>query len=78
MAIVESTVNSVPAKNSRKVISNLIVEKLSVSLADYRSLIGEARFDNRIRKTAKKLGGDFAKKLPKKSKKNKQEPLAKV
>ena len=59
-------------KKSKKEIRNSIQEKLSVSLADYRSIVGEKKFDSRIRKTARRLGEDFARALPKKQKKVKK------
>lgn len=56
-------------KRSKKEIRNIIQEKLSVSLADYRSIVGEKKFESRIRKTARTLGEDIIKALPKKNKK---------
>lgn len=56
-------------KRSKKEIRNIIQEKLSVSLADYRSIVGEKKFESRIRKTARTLGEDIIKALPKKQKK---------
>lgn len=57
-------------KRSKKEIRNIIHEKLSVSLADYRSIVGEKKFESRIRKTARTLGEDIIKALPKKQKKD--------
>lgn len=57
-------------KRSKKEIRNIILEKLSVSLADYRSIVGEKKFESRIRKTARTLGEDIIKALPKKQKKD--------
>jgi hypothetical protein len=59
-------------KKSKKDIRKTIQEKLSTSLADYRSIVGEKRFDSRIRKTARRLGEDIARALPKKQKKVKK------
>ena len=59
-------------KRSKKDIRNTIREKLSVSLADYRSIVGEKKFDRRIRKTARVLGEDIVRALPKKQKKIKK------
>lgn len=59
-------------KRSKKEIRNIIQEKLSVSLADYRSIVGEKKFESRIRKTARALGEDVIKALPKKQKKEKK------
>ncbi|MES1217430.1 MAG: hypothetical protein ABUT20_18120 [Bacteroidota bacterium] len=64
-------------KRSKKDIRNTIREKLLVSLADYRSIVGEKKFDNRIRKTARRLGEDIIKALPKKQKKVKKITLEK-
>ncbi|MEO7983343.1 MAG: hypothetical protein ABI688_04600 [Bacteroidota bacterium] len=66
IAIVTSSV-----KHSKKNIRATIQEKLSISLSDYRSLVGEKKFDSRIRKAARRLGDDIAKAIPKKSKKTK-------
>lgn len=57
---------------SKKVIRNTIRERLSVSLADYRSILGEKKFDSRIRKTARRLGEDIVRALPRKQKKDKK------
>jgi hypothetical protein len=59
-------------KKSKKEIRNTIQEKLSLSLADYRSIVGEKKFDSRIRKTARAFGEDIIKALPKKQKKVKK------
>lgn len=68
----ETAVVTPMKKNSKKEIRNSILEKLSVSLADYRSIVGEKKFDSRIRKTARRLGEEVAKALPKKLKKVKK------
>ncbi len=57
-----------PTKTSKKDIRKAIREKLSLSLADYRSVVGEKKFDSRIRKTARILGQDVVKATPKKKK----------
>lgn len=57
-----------PLKTSKKNIRKAIQEKLSLSLADYRSIVGEKKFDSRIRKTARVLGQDILKASPKKKK----------
>ena len=58
--------------SQKKDIRKTIQEKLSVSLADYRSIVGEKKFESRIRKAARMLGEDVAKALPKKAKKKKE------
>jgi hypothetical protein len=63
-------VNTVqPVVQSKKAIRKLIQEKLTISLADYRSIVGEKKFDNRVRKVARLLGTDIIKATPKKKKK---------
>ncbi len=57
-----------PSKTSKKDIRKAIQEKLLLSLADYRSIVGEKKFDSRIRKTARILGQDVVKATPKKKK----------
>ena len=57
-----------PSKSSKKDIRKAIQEKLSLSLADYRSIVGEKKFNCRIRKTARVLGQDIIKATPKKKK----------
>lgn len=57
-----------PSKTSKKDIRKAIQEKLSLSLADYRSIVGEKKFDSRIRKAARILGQDVVKATPKKKK----------
>lgn len=64
----ETAVVSTPQKTSKKDIRKAIQEKLSVSLADYRSIVGEKKFDSRIRKTARILGEVVIKATPKKKK----------
>lgn len=59
-------------KKAKKEIRNSIQEKLSISLADYRSIVGEKKFNSRIRKTARVLGEDIIKALPKKQKRVKK------
>ena len=65
--------NSVPAStkkiSKKKEIRKTIQEKFTATLADYRSLVGEKKFDRRIRKAANLLGQDILKALPKKEKK---------
>jgi len=56
-------------KKSKKLIRQTIQDKLSVTLADYRSVIGEKRFESCIRKAARLIGQDILKALPKKNKK---------
>lgn len=57
-----------PSKTSKKDIRKAIQEKLTLSLADYRSIVGEKKFDSRIRKTARVLGQDIIKATPKRKK----------
>ena len=56
---------------TKKDIRKTIQEKLSVSLADYRSIIGEKKFERQIRKTARQFGDNVRKALPKKEKQEK-------
>jgi len=69
----EIAIISSSPKHSKKTIRAVIREKLSLSLADYRSLVGEKKFDSRIRKAARMLGADIIKAMPKKSKAKKNE-----
>ena len=65
----ENAVVASSLKTSKKDIRKAIQEKLSVSLADYSSIVGEKKFNSRIRKTARVLGEDILKASPKKEKK---------
>ena len=56
-------------KISRKAIRKTIREKLQVTLADYKSMIGEKKFESRIRKAARLIGSEIRKVKPKKEKK---------
>lgn len=60
---------TIGGKKSKKLIRQTIQDKLSITLADYRSVIGEKKFQNRIRKAARLLGADIFKAYPKKNKK---------
>ena len=71
----ETAVVTPSKKRSKKELRNIIQEKLSISLADYRSIVGEKKFDSRIRKTARALGEDIIKALPKKQKKDKKSSI---
>ncbi len=73
----ETAVATPSKKITKKEIRNTIQEKLTVSLADYRSIVGEKKFDSRIRKTARALGEDVVKALPKKQKKVKKTSIEK-
>lgn len=64
----ETAVVATPIKISKKDIRKAIQEKLLFSLADYRSIVGEKKFDSRIRKTARTLGQAVVKAMPKKKK----------
>jgi hypothetical protein len=61
-----------PGKQSKKQIRRTIREKLSVTLADYKGIVGEKKFESRIRKAARQLGADIARAIPKRSKKLKK------
>ena len=65
----EVMTNLPPARPTKKAIRKIIQEKLSVSLADYRSIVGEKKFNNRLKKVARLLGTDIIKAVPKKKKK---------
>ncbi len=62
--------NEAPMELPRKSkgIRKTIRQRLEVSLADYRSIVGEKKFDARIKKAARMLGNDISKALPKKKK----------
>jgi len=60
-------------KKAKKEIRQTIQEKLSVTLADYKTVIGEKKFESRIRKAARSLGADILKSVPRKQKKQKKE-----
>ena len=47
-------------------------EKLAISLSEFRTIIGEKKFDVEIKKFSQKLGAQLAKALPKKLKKMEQ------
>jgi hypothetical protein len=68
----ETEVVTPSKKRSKKEIRKTIQEKLTVFLADYKSIVGEKKFDSRIRKTARAWGEDIVKALPKKRKKDKK------
>jgi hypothetical protein len=53
---------------NKKEIRKVIRERLTTSLADFRSLVGEKRFEGRIKKAAKQFSGDISKHKPKKQK----------
>lgn len=68
----EQAITFSTGKKSKKLIRKTLQEKLSLTLADYRTVIGEKKFESRIRKAARLLGTDILKSLPKKSKKTKK------
>lgn len=59
-------------KGSKKQMRKILQEKLALTLADYRSVIGEKKFESRIRKAARALGEEILKAVPKKQKKMKE------
>lgn len=59
-------------KKSKKVLRKTLQEKLTVTLADYKSVLGDKRFESRIRKAARSIGADILKSLPKRSKKQQE------
>jgi hypothetical protein len=59
-------------KGSKKQMRKILQEKLALTLADYRSVIGEKKFESRIRKAARSLGAEILKAVPKKTKKEKE------
>jgi hypothetical protein len=59
-------------KGSKKQMRKILQEKLELTLADYRSVIGEKKFESRIRKAARSLGAEILKAVPKKTKKEKE------
>ena len=63
---------------SKKEIRSIIQERLSTLLADYRGILGEKKFDNRIRKTARRLGADIAGAMPRTKKKKVKVEIAKA
>ena len=56
------------SKESAKQIRRSIREKLETTLSGYRSVMGEKKFENRIRKVARQWSEDISKGLPKKKK----------
>jgi hypothetical protein len=60
------------ARKTKKNIQKKIQEKLRFTLADYKSLMGEKKFDTRIRKTARMLVEDIIAKAKKKKKEKKE------
>jgi hypothetical protein len=58
-------------KGWKKQIRETLQEKLAQTLADYKPVIGEKKFDDRIRKTARLFREDIVKSIPKKQKKEK-------
>jgi hypothetical protein len=60
------------AKNTKKGIRKKIEEKLRFTLADYKSLMGEKKFETRVRKTARMLVEDLIGALKKKKGKKKE------
>jgi hypothetical protein len=64
----ESAVVLPSPKKTKKELRRTIREKLIHSLADYRSIVGEKKFESRIRKAARMLGEDIVKATPKKAK----------
>jgi vacuolar-type H+-ATPase subunit H len=69
----EVAIAVVNGKGRKKQVRQTLQEKLASSLADYKTLMGEKKFESRIRKAARMLGEDILKALPKKAKKNKKE-----
>jgi predicted ArsR family transcriptional regulator len=59
-------------KKAKKEIRKTLQEKISGSLADYKSIVGEKKFNSRIRKAAKSLGADIVNAKPKKEPKIKK------
>jgi hypothetical protein len=59
-------------KGSKKQMRKILQEKLAITLADYRSVIGEKKFESRIRKAARVFGAEILKSTPKKQKKTKE------
>ena len=69
--MVNNSFEGISKKTGKKDIREIIKQKLEVSLADYRSIVGEKKFESQIRKTARRLGENVIKALPKKQKKEK-------
>ena len=67
-----STASFPKEKKSKKVLRKALQEKLTVTLADYKSVLGNRRFESRIKKVARSLGADIIKSLPKRSKKEQE------
>lgn len=61
------------SKKARKELRKTIEQKLSVSLADYRGIVGEKKFNSRIRKAARRFGTEVLRSLPVKDKKEKKQ-----
>ena len=54
--------------NSKKEIRETLTAKLSASLADYASVVGEKKFKKELDRTARRLGRKIYKALPKEEK----------
>ena len=67
-----STASFPKGKKSKKVLRKALQEKLTVTLADYKSVLGNRRFESRIKKVERSLGADIIKSLPKRSKKEQE------
>ncbi len=64
----ESSIDLIVPVRTKKEIRKTIQEKLAASLADYRTIIGEKKFDSRIKEAARLLGSEVHKSLPPKPK----------
>lgn len=64
-------------KKAKKEIRKTLQEKLSVTLADYKTVLGDKKFESRIRKTARSLGAEILRSMPKKQKTSKT-PAAEI
>ena len=65
-------------KKAKKEIRKTLQEKLSVTLADYKTVLGDKKFESRIRKTARSLGAEILRSMPKKQNKTSKTPAAEI
>ena len=70
--MLDKAITNPRGKKAKKEIRRTLQEKLTVTLSDYKTMIGEKKFESRIRKAARSLGADILRSMPKKPKKQKK------
>jgi len=68
----EKKIKDASKKSPKKKFRKRVEEKLATSLSEFRTIIGEKKFDVEIKKFSQKLAAQLAKALPKKLKKMQQ------